>query len=100
MPVLTKSTRRSFGGPRLDVACAFGQVLRDARHFKGLSQEALALEAGVERTYPSLLERGLRTPTITVVIQFARVLGISPQTLIARTLDKLPSQFSAPWTGQ
>lgn len=45
---------------RHKVAEAFGIVLRTVRDAAGLSQEQLAEAADVDRTYPSLLERGLR----------------------------------------
>src|SRR6267154_2716736 len=46
------------------VARAFGAILRAARVAAGLSQEVLAERADCDRTYPSLLERLLRQPTI------------------------------------
>jgi transcriptional regulator with XRE-family HTH domain len=57
------------------VAQKFGNVIRRRREAAGLSQEALADEAGLHRTYISLLERGLRTPTIEVVRQLAEALA-------------------------
>lgn len=41
---------------------AFGKVLRALRAERGLSQEALALEAGIQRNYVSLIERGVNQP--------------------------------------
>jgi len=61
----------------------FGKAMRDARHRRGLSQEALADEAGVHRTYVSLLERGLKSPTLDVILKMARVLDVSAAKLIA-----------------
>jgi len=74
---------------RQKVAIAFGRVLREARRQKGLSQEQLAGDAEFDRTYPSLLERGLRTPTLTVIFQLARVLDMSAAALVSKTLDEL-----------
>jgi transcriptional regulator with XRE-family HTH domain len=74
---------------RQKVAIAFGRVLREARRQRGLSQEELAGEADFDRTYPSLLERGLRTPTLTVIFQLAEVLQTSAAALISRTLEEL-----------
>ena len=74
---------------RQKVAIAFGRVLREARRERGLSQEDLAGEANFDRTYPSLLERGLRTPTLTVIFQLAEVLQTSAASLISRTLEEL-----------
>jgi transcriptional regulator with XRE-family HTH domain len=74
---------------RRKVAIAFGRVLREARRQKGLSQEALAGEAEFDRTYPSLLERGLRTPTLTILLKLADQLDVSAASLVNKTLEEL-----------
>jgi transcriptional regulator with XRE-family HTH domain len=56
---------------------AFGETLRELRMAKGWSQETLAFEAGLDRTYISLLERGQRSPTITTLYSLAAALGLS-----------------------
>ena len=70
------------------VAVAFGQTLRLARKYRGLTQDELAAEAEIDRTYPSLLERGKRTPTITVILQLADPLRITPMELLARVVAR------------
>ena len=72
-----------------EVAVAFGRVLRCFRNQKGLSQEDLAGEADFDRTYPSLLERGLRTPTLSVLIAVAKPLGVAAATLVVETEREL-----------
>jgi transcriptional regulator with XRE-family HTH domain len=67
------------------IANAFGAVLRDCRVKVGLSQEALAGTAGVDRTFVSLLERGLRQPTLETLFRLAGALGVSPATMVSRT---------------
>jgi transcriptional regulator with XRE-family HTH domain len=67
---------------------AFGEVLRDSRTKAGISQENLAFKADLDRTYISLLERGLRQPTLETVFRLADVLGMAPATLVARTASK------------
>jgi transcriptional regulator with XRE-family HTH domain len=67
------------------VAKAFGVVLRDCRQKAGISQEALADSAEVDRTYISLLERGLRQPTLGTLFTLSRALGVSPATMVSRT---------------
>ncbi|WP_145031324.1 helix-turn-helix domain-containing protein [Caulifigura coniformis] len=62
---------------------AFGEVVRQLRLKRGISQEALADEAGLHRTYISLLERGLRNPSLTVIQQLATALGVRPAQMIA-----------------
>ena len=61
---------------------AFGKVLRTLRLEHGLSQEALALEAGIQRNYVSLIERGINQPTITIIFKLATALEVHPSQLI------------------
>jgi transcriptional regulator with XRE-family HTH domain len=68
---------------------AFGKVLRAARQHRGLSQEGLAEIADMDRTYPSLLERGLRTPTLTVIITLAFAIKTTPAQLVDDTFAAL-----------
>ena len=65
------------GGTRLDPATAFGVVLRRLRKASGLTQEQLALEAEVRRTYVSILELGQQQPTLTTILKLAAPLGRS-----------------------
>jgi transcriptional regulator with XRE-family HTH domain len=48
--------------------------LRRMRVRRGISQEALAVDAGIDRTYVSRLERGLENPTVNVLEQLAAAL--------------------------
>lgn len=48
--------------------------VRRLRVQKGLSQEALAVDAGIDRTYVSRVERGLENPTVAVLEKFAKAL--------------------------
>ena len=78
--------------PRGDPERAFGQALHLARKDQGFSQEGLGLEAGFDRTFISLLERGLRSPTVRTVVKLAEVLGVRPSELIRRMEDFLPKK--------
>lgn len=66
------------------ISVIFGQVLREQRMAKELSQEDLALNANVDRTFVSQMERGIRQPSITTLIKLARALGVSPSSLVAK----------------
>jgi transcriptional regulator with XRE-family HTH domain len=77
------------------VARAFGTVLREARSARKLTQEDLAAEADVDRTYPSLLERGHRLPTLGVYFRLCRALRCSPAELMVATVEGL-SRFGVP----
>ena len=63
---------------------AFGKVLRELREARGLSQEALALSASVDRTFVSQIERAIRQPTLTTLWKLAKALDIQPSTLITK----------------
>ncbi|MGB3417979.1 MAG: helix-turn-helix transcriptional regulator [Mesorhizobium sp.] len=54
-----------------------GWNLRRLRVAKGLSQERLALEAGIDRSYVGRVERGSENVTITRLEAFAMVLDVS-----------------------
>lgn len=62
---------------------AFGIVLRELRRRRSLSQEALAQESELDRTFIWLLERGLRQPSLTTILQLAGPLGVRPEQLVA-----------------
>ena len=62
----------------------FGAALREIRKESGMSQERLALEAGFERTYVSLIERGLKSPTIRAVVRLAQALKVKPSLIVER----------------
>jgi transcriptional regulator with XRE-family HTH domain len=65
------------------VAAAFGSVVREARLAAGISQEALAQMACVERSYFGRIERGQSQPTLYVVLKLAAALGQEAATLVA-----------------
>jgi transcriptional regulator with XRE-family HTH domain len=52
--------------------------LRRRRVERGLSQEKLAVDAQLDRTYVSSLERGLENPTVSVLDKLAGALSIAP----------------------
>lgn len=68
-----------------DIGQIFGKVLQRRRLEKDISQEDLAFQAGVDRTFISRLERGIRQPTITTLISIGQALGISAATLLQET---------------
>ena len=68
--------------PSLGVDKAVGLALREARVATGKSQEQLALEAGLDRTYVSLLERGLKSPTLRTLFKLAGILGVKPSRIV------------------
>jgi transcriptional regulator with XRE-family HTH domain len=74
----------------MQIRDAFARNLRKARHEKGLSQEALAYEAEIDRTYVSALERGVYSATIDMVDKLATVLNVEASTLLERPPKQRP----------
>lgn len=73
----------------MELETAFGQTLRAFRKKSGLAQEALALECDLDRTFISLLERGLRQPTLKTLFRLAHVLKVPPSALVADVETRL-----------
>jgi transcriptional regulator with XRE-family HTH domain len=48
---------------------------RRLRGERGISQDAFAVDAGIDRTYVNRLERGMETPTVAVLEGIAATLG-------------------------
>ncbi|OYV86526.1 MAG: hypothetical protein B7Z73_11600 [Planctomycetia bacterium 21-64-5] len=74
----------------LAVAPALGNTVKELRVKAGLSQEALADRARIHRTYVSQLERGLKSPTISVLLRIAEALA-TPASSIIQRIEKLPA---------
>ncbi len=49
----------------------------------GISQEELGFRAGVHRTYLSQVDRGIKSPTLSVMLKLARALGSTAAKLVA-----------------
>lgn len=62
----------------------FGKVLKKFRTQKGLSQEQLALDADLDRTFISLLERGLRQPSLNTLLQISNALDTKASEIVAQ----------------
>jgi len=68
------------------------RALVSLRLSQGLSQEALAYEAEVERSYVSLIERGQGNPSLRVLCQLAQRLGVSVVELMGGNLSGYDQQ--------
>lgn len=55
----------------MELAVAFGKVLRRCRKRVGMSQEVLGFESELERNYISMLELGQRVPSLTTLVKLA-----------------------------
>ena len=61
-----------------------GKNVRLARQAIGLTQEQLALEAGLDLTYVGGIERGRRNPTVIALAKIAAALRVEPADLLKR----------------
>lgn len=73
----------------MDLAEAFGSVIREIRIEAGLTQEQLGFEAGIRRTYVSILELGQQQPSLTTVFKLADALDIPAGELIQLVEDRI-----------
>lgn len=67
----------------MDTRQAFGAALKSARRSRGLTQEDFAGVSG--RTYLSMLERGLQSPTLDKIEEIASVLAVHPLAILCLT---------------
>lgn len=66
-----------------DPTVEFGRRMRKLRVRATLSQERLAEEAGLHRTYVGSVERGERNISLQNILRIARALGVDPSVLVA-----------------
>ena len=74
----------------MDAAVAFGIVLRRLRKEAGLTQEELGFDAGLRRTYISILELGQQQPTLSTILKLAKALRRPAGDIVSMVEGKLP----------
>jgi len=91
MPTHSRKPGRPPGTNTFDQssATAFGSVISRERTAIGVSQEALAGMAGMDRTGLSKIERGRVQPSLQAILRLANALGHEPSTLIDMTVGEL-----------
>ncbi|HGM5919946.1 TPA: helix-turn-helix domain-containing protein [Stenotrophomonas maltophilia] len=65
-----------------DPRVLFGLRLAEVRRARGLSQERLALESGIARSYLGGVERGQRNIALLNIYRLADALGVPPSSLL------------------
>lgn len=86
---LVKS-KRSASGPKKQIQPSaglekqLGEVVREIREERDISQDRLAREMDTDRTTISLIERGLRSPYVRTLIQVAAALDVKPSEFFRR----------------
>ena len=64
------------------VSIKIGKNVRGIRENKGITQEKLAFEAGLNRAYIGYIERGERNPSTDTLVKIAKALKVSPKDLL------------------
>lgn len=77
---------------RTTLSKRLGAAIYRLRRAKGWTRTKLAQRAGISITYVRQLEHGDNVPTLTIVVELAEVLGVTPAELVRRaTEDAIPS---------
>lgn len=66
----------------MTIELSFAKVLKFMRIKRKMSQEELAFRSDLDRTYISMLERGIHQPTITTLFALSKALNIKPSEMI------------------
>lgn len=74
-----------------NTSIVFGQVLKEQRLERGLTQDKLAELAKVDRSHISSLERATRSPLIPTLFTLANALGMTASQLIEAVENRLKS---------
>jgi transcriptional regulator with XRE-family HTH domain len=70
--------------PRNPVLRRFGDAMREERKRRGISQEQLALEAEINRTYMGGVERGEENISLLTIAKIATVLKVKPSEILEK----------------
>ena len=70
--------------------------LRRLRESKGIAQERLAWESGVDRSYCGKIERGTANPSLNVLCRMADLLEVDVVALLQSPHVKASSRRSSP----
>ena len=65
----------------------FGEVLKVQRKVRKITQAKLAAKVKLDKTYISMLERGLRKPSLEVTINLAKALEIPPIEIVSEVMS-------------
>jgi transcriptional regulator with XRE-family HTH domain len=77
----------------MDVRRRVGLNVKYVRAERGLSQEGLAFECGLHRTYISGVERGIRNPTVLILEKIAGALKIPAGRLLDEPVRKPKAKY-------
>ncbi|WP_276358083.1 helix-turn-helix domain-containing protein [Cohnella caldifontis] len=66
----------------MTIELSFAKILKTLRINNKLSQEELAFRSNLDRTYISMLERGIHQPTISTLFALSKALNIKASVII------------------
>ena len=95
MPSRLRKISPARGRPRgstsfsAEVAQTYGDIVREARVAAGISQEALAHMADLERSYFGRIERGKSQPTLFVMLKISTALAVESAVLVEMVEQEL-----------
>lgn len=92
------STPDTFHSVKTDLGTAFGEVLRRLRYERKLSQEQLAADSNLDRTFISHLETGRKQPTLLTIFRLADALALSPSAMIEKVEKRVEHNSSSKTT--
>jgi len=73
----------------LTIEEAFGEVIRELRKTRQISQERLAEISNLDRSFISLLECGHKQPSLITIFQLAKAFNISPSKILSLVEEKI-----------
>jgi len=78
------------------LSAAFAHVLSKRRKALGLSQEKFAELAGIERTYVSMLERGIHAPSLRVTVLIGKAFDLKTSELVQEVKEAQAAGVTLP----
>ncbi|HRZ80182.1 MAG TPA: helix-turn-helix transcriptional regulator [bacterium] len=78
----------------MNIRIKFGSRLKHLRKFRKMSQDAVSLASGVDRSYLSEIENGKVSPTIDVIDRIAQALDVAPKELLEESVAEPEVSYS------
>ena len=78
----------------MNIRIKFGSRLKLLRKFRKMSQDAVSLASGVDRSYLSEIENGKVSPTIDIIDRIAEALDVAPKELLEESVAEPEVSYS------
>jgi transcriptional regulator with XRE-family HTH domain len=83
-----RSSNKQKGSP-VTAEIAFGQLVREYRIAKGMTQADLEAESHIDRSFISQIENGKKQACLKTIITIAAKLGVSPGDLVNEAVAQI-----------